>query len=454
MSAKRILLNDEQMRHYVVNGYITLNTDLPAGFHQDIYQQIATVFDTEGNPGNNLLPRIPALQRVFDDPAVNGALTSILGPDYFMHPHRYCHANPPGSTGQKTHRDSMSRNRHHTRWAMAFYYPQDTPVELGPTAVLPGSHYYYSRDADAVGEPLPGSAGTVTVVHYDLWHRAAPNTSNQTRYMVKFLFTRMEEPQSPSWNSKQAAWQPVGHEAHEPMFEHLWDWHYGKVHGNGRQTSPAATGSVTKLREALQDRSESVRLGAAYALGAIGKPALSDLLESLRSAAGRYASYALTVIGRPAVPELVTLAGEDNESVRALAVETLGDMGLVAQDAVPALIHALEDESDQVRRRAALALGTTGQWTSAAVPALIRTLHVNDDELIRRNTSLSLARIGKLGRDYVEGLQEILQDENRYVRAKMAFALQRIDTPESQDALLDFLWTSRWCHTTSNGSDY
>ena len=37
------------------------------------------------------------------------------------------------------HQDSYENDqnvRHHrTRWAMAFYYPQDVPRELGPTAV-------------------------------------------------------------------------------------------------------------------------------------------------------------------------------------------------------------------------------------------------------------------------------------------------------------------------------
>ena len=85
------LLTDAQMQEFIVNGFVTVKTDLPAPFHADVFEQTATVFDKEGNPGNNLLPRIPEIQRVFDDANVKGALTSLLGPNYYMQPHRHPH---------------------------------------------------------------------------------------------------------------------------------------------------------------------------------------------------------------------------------------------------------------------------------------------------------------------------------------------------------------------------
>ncbi|MDE0013307.1 MAG: phytanoyl-CoA dioxygenase, partial [Candidatus Poribacteria bacterium] len=80
------LLSDVQMRHFIVNGFVTITTELPAQFHDAVYEKTVSVFDKEGNPGNNLLPRIPEIQSVFDDPNVRGALTSLLGPDYYMQP--------------------------------------------------------------------------------------------------------------------------------------------------------------------------------------------------------------------------------------------------------------------------------------------------------------------------------------------------------------------------------
>ena len=89
------LLSDAQMRRFIVNGFVTVTTELPAQFHDTVYEKTVSVFDKEGNPGNNLLPRIPEIQQVLDDPNVSGALTSLLGPDYYMQP-------APPSTLQST----------------------------------------------------------------------------------------------------------------------------------------------------------------------------------------------------------------------------------------------------------------------------------------------------------------------------------------------------------------
>ena len=103
------LLSDAQMRDFIVNGFVTVTTQLPAQFHDAIYEKTVEVFDKEGNPGNNLLPRIPEIQQIFDDQNVSGALTSLLGPDYYMQPHRHPHYNPPGSKGQGLHQDGGKR---------------------------------------------------------------------------------------------------------------------------------------------------------------------------------------------------------------------------------------------------------------------------------------------------------------------------------------------------------
>ncbi|MCE2396074.1 hypothetical protein J4G02_16035 [Candidatus Poribacteria bacterium] len=109
MIDKKYLLTDDQMRHFIVNGYVIVNTDLPASFHDFIYERTDTVFEKEGNPGNNLLPRIPEIQTVFDDKWVIGGLISVLGEDYYMQPHRHPHFNRPKSEGQRMHQDGGRR---------------------------------------------------------------------------------------------------------------------------------------------------------------------------------------------------------------------------------------------------------------------------------------------------------------------------------------------------------
>lgn len=98
------LLSDRQMQQFIVLGYLTVRADYPALFHDEIYWQVNAV-QQEGNVGNNLLPRIPQIGRVFEHPAVAGALTSLLGPGYILNPHRHAHLNPPGRGGQGWHKD-------------------------------------------------------------------------------------------------------------------------------------------------------------------------------------------------------------------------------------------------------------------------------------------------------------------------------------------------------------
>ena len=69
------------------------------------------MFEKGGNPGNNLLPKVPDLMQVFNHPVVHGALQSILGHDYYLHLHRHVHDRPPGGKDQKMHKDSLHNSR-------------------------------------------------------------------------------------------------------------------------------------------------------------------------------------------------------------------------------------------------------------------------------------------------------------------------------------------------------
>ena len=452
MTDSQYLLSDEQMQHFIINGYINIKTDLPADFHEAIFQQTEAVFEKEGNPGNNLIPRIPDIQEIFDHPVVDGALTGLVGPNYYTHPHRHCHYNPPGSSGQRLHKDSWTRRRHPTRWVMAFYYPQDTPEVRGPTGVLPQSQCYNNQPDNEQEElPLAGEAGSITIVHYDLWHRAMPNRTDTNRYMMKFLFTRMEEPQGASWNNAGTEWGPSD-DGQRLMWKHLWAWHLGT--GNGTYASD--NGSIPELIDALRSESESVCLNAAYALGAVGTSAVPALIETLHDESEtvpRNASYALSVIGAPAVPALIEAANDPNEGVRMIAVDALGDMGAAAQEAIPMLIGAMRDEVAEVRKVAAEGLGIVAQSCSTAVPALVQGLD-DTDEWVRRNASLALTRIGSKAEEALPALKIALKDENRYVRANAAHTLYQIGTQEARDILMHFLMKSRWCASTTRESGY
>lgn len=479
MAARPQLLNDAQMQQFIREGYLTVQADFPVPLHQDLYQRIETVFEKEKNPGNNILPRVPQIQRVYDHPAVQGALTSILGPDYLMNPHRHCHLNPPGSKGQNWHKDNYVFDeilrQPRPRWVFAFYYPQEVTSDMGGTGILPGRHYHHhisSADPALTTEtelPLCGPAGTVAIVHYDAWHRATPNRSERKRYMLKFLFERLSEPQAAPWDHGGGAW-PAGAGELEGIHAEVWNWLRGGPPlgaGSGGAPSPDL---LARLREGEQ----LARLQAAYQAAACGEAALGPLVPALEAEAAAAADHlwdkepgnprgsnppacaaglALAVLGRPALAPLTGLLGHAHWGVRAMAADTLGNMGAVAQAAVPQLAALLADGHPRVRRHAAEALGRVGAAAAPALPALIA--HIRDPDVrVRHNACLALAKIGQPAEAAIPLLLETLEDEDRYVRYFAGVALRRLATPESQRVLLDALFAARWCPVTNPENMY
>lgn len=86
---------------------------------------------------------VPELATVFESPEVSGALRSLLGPGYIMHTHKHSHRVTSSRPPQTFHRDSRwgydYPRTHRPHFLLAFYYPQDTPLDLGPTELLSGS---------------------------------------------------------------------------------------------------------------------------------------------------------------------------------------------------------------------------------------------------------------------------------------------------------------------------
>ncbi len=483
MVDKAYLLNEGEMRDFIVNGYIQIQADFPINLHDHIYQQIEEVLAKEGNPGNNLLPRIPEIQRVFEHPKVCGALTSLLGPDYLMHPHRYCHLNSPGSDEQTWHKDDYvfdQKVRHHRfRWVMAFYYPQDVTEDMGPTGVLPGKQYYNTvSDTDPTqsteqAKTLCGKAGTVTIVNFDSWHRATANRSDKKRYMLKFQFTRMKEPSQPL-QSNGYTWQPAANDDHPALSRHVWNWISQSNIADSIHVAPVENGSVSQLIAGLRDTDESVSLTSAYALGRKGEAVVPALIQTLRdeaeawaeiniaktaanpqggNPADLYSAQALTEVGQPSVPALISVLGEASWHARAAAADTLGNLGSLAKEAVPTLIQKLRDESSWVRRNAAEALGIIAAPAAEIVLALTQVLS-DSEMLVRLNAVMALAKIGQSADGIVPALAGRLNDEDRYVRYYAASVLQQIGTSQAQNTLWDNLLTSRWCPITTTENPY
>ena len=215
---------------------------------------------------------------------------------------------------------------------------------------------------------------------FDLFHRGLANRSGDTRLMIKFLFSRMEEPVRPSWNASQAAWPKDPGEDfryRQRVWRHQWRWFSGDCAANGEEAAAAA--DVRALQRALQrdlDHADEWRgLAAAYALGAAGTagaPALQAALTGGDPVARRRAAYGFGPLGRAGIGDLVEAAEHGDAEVRARTVDVIGDVGLAAGDAVPALERALAEDDHYVRGYAVQALRRIA--TPRATTALLNHL--------------------------------------------------------------------------------
>ena len=206
-------LTDDEMASFVIRGYHIIKPDLRTGINQEIYDALNAM---STNPGDAVLDEVPQLKEVWNSPEMDGVLTSLLGPDYQMFPHRHCHRNAPGTPSQQIHQDNMNdlrveggQKRHpdHIDLVLAMYYPQDVTSNMGPTLILPGTHVLQALPERMASQGnfrdqviATVDAGSVVILHYDIWHAGTANTSKTVRYMLKFLFQRTTNPSVPSWN--------------------------------------------------------------------------------------------------------------------------------------------------------------------------------------------------------------------------------------------------------------
>ena len=474
------LLNDEQIRHFIVNGYVNVTADVPTHIHETIYNKTDELFagaadfrgDRQHNPLNNILPLVPELQVVLESPEVRGALTSILGNGYVMHPHRHCHPNfgaackpklavesagstPSGKENSEErlmmplHKDGHAggkRPRHRTpRWAILFYYPQPCLAEQGPTCIIPGTQYIrefmldgerqrHEIHAEGGNEtrllpenflnrnlvPMSGELGTVWIMHFDMVHSFLQNYISLNRYGMKFVFMRTEQPTAPSWNSETAIWKPpeINHVPYdaEILWTYIWNWMSGKtdLYETGRL---ASTMDIESAVTALKTDDPNTRMKAANALGfmredaAEAVPALIDALEDSYEPVRRNAIYALGAIGELSVEPLIDALDAEKEAFE-----------------MEPILHICD---------AAHGLAAVG---APAVSMLISALQ-DERENVRASAAYALGEMGPAAAEAVDMLIALLTDKSEEVRRHATSALGMIKVPTSKTvpALVEIL---------------
>ena len=463
------LLSDEQVRTFVANGCLTLQPELPAEFHRGMFDRFVELIgdDNDHNPGNNLLPVVPELQLVFDDPVIKGALTSVLGEGYMMHPHRVLHDNPPGSDPQVWHHDSYwgykrKVHNHHPWWVMIMYYPQDIYECIGPTGVIPGSQYIAQRlaDIDRLGSHTRGEQGVCVMIHYDIWHRKMKNFTNLRRYMVKFEFMRMRRPDGVTWDSAGEEWSDPaelpGYRL-EPVWRSTWHWLGGRplpgltpdpgvVLDASLSVARDGTGGAdgTDRTNGADHHARAEALAGIARLGSAAAPAIPSLVGLLgddNEAVGLNAAYVLAHAGEAGVAPLVSaMRGDDGENVddaRCFIDEgQKSELEMVARNAahglvaaglpaVPALLECARDGGPRVRKYALFALGELDTDDPEVINALIAGCR-DEDPAVRLNAVEALGLKNGTPPAAAEALAAALFDGDDEVRFNASLALARL----------------------------
>lgn len=190
-------LTDSQVVQFCRDGYLMFERVVPDEINRRVSQFIA-----ERNDHLPLLNEDWFVEAVLLEPMAGGAVRSLLGKNFSlpigMANHRI--RTPMGS--QNWHRDGGSRMGREVNVLQVFYYPQDTPLEMGPTEVLPGSHFFmapqswmghYGKIRGAVA--TAAQAGSIFITAYNIWHRRGRSTATSLRDMLKYCYWRMVPPE-------------------------------------------------------------------------------------------------------------------------------------------------------------------------------------------------------------------------------------------------------------------
>jgi len=142
-------------------------------------------------------------ENVLRNPQAIGAVRSLLGRNVGMpnliSNHRVVCPQP----AQEWHSDGGSIYGPEMNYLQVFYYPEACPREMGPTELLPGSHFLYSSQPYmAHYGGIRGSkhavlpAGSIFITVYSIWHRRSASTSVGVRNNLKYNYWRTEPPQA------------------------------------------------------------------------------------------------------------------------------------------------------------------------------------------------------------------------------------------------------------------
>lgn len=186
-------MTDTQVLEFCRQGFLLLEAVVP----DEINRSTVAYYEEQNGatpPGY--------IEHVALNPHVVGIVRSLLGKNFGYNLSTGNHRVQCPAPAQRWHRDGGSIYGPQVDCLQVFYYPQDTPLEMGPTEILPGSHFLFSLQSfmghygclqGTVSTAAP--AGSIFVTIYHIWHRRGVSTGQGTRNLLKYWYMRTVPPE-------------------------------------------------------------------------------------------------------------------------------------------------------------------------------------------------------------------------------------------------------------------
>lgn len=184
------------------------------------------------------------------------------------------------------------------------------------------------------------------------------------------------------------------------------------------------------LAKLLAHKDQRVRQAAQFELAARGEASIKLLAGAAKQTGNRLARlhgiWGLGQIGRTspaALEQVLPLAGDSDEEVRAQAVKVLGEARY--ERAYEPIVRRLKDESSRVRFFAALAVGKLGRKAAASdIVALLRE-NADRDAYLRHAGVMALVNLGDM-----DAIRQVAKADSPAVRMGALLALRRLLVPD------------------------
>ena len=245
-------LTDSQVLQYCHDGFLQLKGVVPDEINQrtfdylngDIpinpvyipdgmtHEELERIRDT--HEPSTLLLEDWYIEHVLLNRELAGALRSLLGKNVGLPVLISNHRVECPMEAQPWHHDADHVFGPETNFVEVFYFPQDTPLEMGPTELLPTSHIApKQRDITEKGFASDGPAGSFCIHSQSILHRRGESTTTGLRHMLKYSYWRTEAPRRDWIHEPNFDFQTASYGGHgvARYVAHMFYWLCGKADG-------------------------------------------------------------------------------------------------------------------------------------------------------------------------------------------------------------------------------